>query len=373
MKFLKYFFFLPASLALLVASCSKSSTSSAETSGDWVKRSDADFSGRSEAVSFVIGNLVYVGTGFDNYASQYPGVNTAFYNGGKSNDLFVFDPLANAGYGAWKQCSNMIDVTAADTAAVRSSAVAFVCNGKGYVTTGMGFQYRLQDTWEYTPTTNTWARKLDLPDENVTIKGSGARYDAVGFALGNKGYVAGGYSNRDLNDLWLFDPIANSWTQKTSMAGSGRSAAVVFTYNDTAAYVVTGKNNGTSLKDFWVYHPSSDSWTPKRNITNTSTDTYDDDYSDIIRYNAVAFTQGNYAYLTTGQNAGYTSKTWVYDIAADQWTRKTPYQRSLRDGAIGFSVSNRCFVGLGSGGGAYYNNISEFQPNVTFNSNDDTN
>ncbi len=373
MKYFKYFFFLPASIALLVASCSKSTTSTAETSGDWVHRTDANFSGRSEAVNFVIGNYVYVGTGFDNYASNYPGINTAFYDGGKSNDLFRFDPAANTGAGSWKQLSNMIDASLSDTAAVRSSAVAFVCNGKGYVTTGMGVKYRLQDTWEYNPGTNLWTRKMDLPDENPTIKGSGARFDAVGFSLKNLGYIAGGYSNRDLADLWQFDPNANNWTAKTGMAGSGRSSAVAFTYHDSLAYVVTGKNNGATLKDFIYYNPTTDSWGTKRNITNTSADAYDDDYTDIIRYNAVAFVLGDNAYLTTGQSSGYTSKTWVYDINGDQWTRKTPYQRSLRDGAIGFTVNGRCFVGLGSGGGSYFNNMSEFQPDVTYNSNDDTN
>ena len=369
MKYLKYFFFLPASILLMVASCSKSTTNSAETSGNWIKRSDAGFSGRSEAVSFVIGNLVYVGTGYDNMASNYPGTNPKFYNYGRSNDLFVFDPLANTSYGAWTQLNSMFDSTNRDTAAVRSSAVAFVCSGLGYITTGFDGQYRLQDNWQFTPSTNSWVRKAALPDENLTIKGSGARYDAVAFSINDLGYITGGFSNRDLNDLWQYQPTADKWVKRTPMAGSGREGAISFVYNNLG-YVVTGKNNGTLLNDFWKYDPTKDSWSPLRNITNTSTDTYDDDYSDIIRSNAVSFVLGDFAYLATGENGGYTSKTWVYDIKNDLWTRKTPFERNLRSGAVGFTVNGRCFVGLGSSSGSYYNNVDEFRTDLAYDSND---
>ncbi len=368
MKYLKYFFFLPASVVLLIASCSKSTTNSAETSGNWIRRSDANFSGRSEAISFVIDKLVYVGTGYDNNASNFPGINPKFYNLGRTNDLFVFDPSANTNYGAWTQCSSMFN--SSDTASVRSSAVAFVCNKLGYVTTGFDGQYRLQDNWQYTPApANSWVRKTALPDENTTILGSGARYDAVAFSIRDTGYITGGFSNRDLNDLWQYQPGADKWVRKSPMAGSGREAAVAFVYNNLG-YVVTGKNNGATLNDFWKYDPTIDSWSPLRNITNTSTDSYDDDYTDIVRSNAVSFVLGDFAYLATGESGGYTSKTWVYDIKNDLWTRKTPFERNPRSGAVGFTVNGRCFVGLGSASGAFYNNIDEFRPDLAYDAND---
>ena len=367
MKYLKYFFFLPASVVLLIASCSKSTTNTAETSGNWIRRSDADFSGRSEAVSFVINNLVYVGTGYDNFASTYPGTNPKFYSYGRTNDLFVFDPAANIGYGAWKNISAMYNST--DTAAVRSSAVAFVCNGNGYVATGYDGQYRLQDNWKYDPVANAWSRQAPLPDENPNILGSGARYDAVAFSIRDTGYITSGYSNRDLNDLWQYQPLSNQWKQKTSMAGSGREAAVAFVYNNQG-YVVSGKNNGSTLNDFWKYNPVADSWSPLRNISNTSTETYDDDYTDIVRANAVTFVLGDFAYLATGENGGYTSKTWMYDIKNDLWTRKTPFERNPRSGAIGFTANGRCFVGLGSSSGSFYNNLDEFRSDLAYDAND---
>ena len=63
---------------------------------------------RSEAVSFVINNLAYIGTGWD-------GLNTRF------TDFWKYDPVGNV----WSQVTSMPDSTA------RSSAVAFAANNKG--------------------------------------------------------------------------------------------------------------------------------------------------------------------------------------------------------------------------------------------------
>ena len=376
MKYFKYFFFLPASIALLVASCSKSTTSSAETSGDWIKCAEAGFSARTDAVSFVIGNKVYIGTGFDNYNNQYPGNNQSLYINGKYNDLWVFDPTANGTFGAYSglgtfsQPSYMVNGT--DTASPRSAAVAFVCNGKGYVATGNDGKYNLIDNWEYTPGTNSWARRASLP-QDPNFPGINARRDAVAFSIRDSGYIAGGLGGRALNDLLVYDPIFNNWTSKTSMPES-RYAACAFVYNNKA-YVVTGTgSSGNMVKEMLCYDPGTTQWTALGDIINTSAITKDDDYTDIARSNAVLFVLGDYAYLTTGTiNGSYTAKTWMYDIKNDLWTRKTPYQRQLREGAVGFTVNGRCFVALGSGGGAYYTNTSEFRPDLTYDASHDSN
>ena len=41
------------------------------------------------------------------------------------------------------------------------------------------------DFWEYDPSTNTWTQKADF--------GGTARNWAVGFSIGNKGYIGTGY------------------------------------------------------------------------------------------------------------------------------------------------------------------------------------
>ncbi|MFX8000692.1 hypothetical protein ABTK84_19500, partial [Acinetobacter baumannii] len=90
------------------------------------------------------------------------------------------------------------------------------------------------------------------------------------------------------------------------------TGAAVMVYGNKA-YIVSGTNNGVAVNEMWVFDPTGatgGSWTQKRNITNTSTDSYDDAYTTITRSNAVAFVIGDYGYLTTGINGSYVNNTW---------------------------------------------------------------
>ena len=84
------------------------------------------------------------------------------------------------------------------------------------------------------------------------------RTEAVGFSIGNKGYIglgAGNYGSDNLigavtfnNDFWEFDPVTNVWTQKASYPGAGTLGSVGFSIG-TKGYNGTG--SGTN--DFWEY------------------------------------------------------------------------------------------------------------------------
>src|ERR1700680_533032 len=98
-------------------SCGKNSIPYTQD-GDWAAESQLNGPARSEAVSFVINNFAYVGTGWD-------GLNTRY------TDFWKYDPAGNV----WSQVTSM-------PGAGRSSAIAFSANGKGYVGTGYdGFNY----------------------------------------------------------------------------------------------------------------------------------------------------------------------------------------------------------------------------------------
>ncbi|MCB9265374.1 MAG: hypothetical protein H6558_10145 [Lewinellaceae bacterium] len=93
---------------------------------------------------------------------------------------------------------------------------------------------------------NFWAQKADLAD--------GERLGAVGFSIGQKGYIGtgsdgGGYRK----DFWEYDPQTNTWSQKADLAGGGRYSAVGFSIGQKG-YVGTGYNDGYR-KDFWEYFP----------------------------------------------------------------------------------------------------------------------
>jgi N-acetylneuraminic acid mutarotase len=336
MKQIKYFFFLPASFILLALACNKSSSSNTdEQNGNWVTGSEGSLSIRYQCVSFVINDTAYEGFG---------------YNGTKRyNDLWRFDGSN------WIQ---MASTPSTDTA--RSSAVGFAVNGKGYITTGTDGYYKINSTWEFNPTLNQWTKKADF--------GGNPRYSATAFAIGNKGYVTCGFDDENYyKDIWEYDPSLDKWTQKNSLGGFKRRNATAFVYNNQA-YILTGLGGGgTNVNDFWKYNPVSDSCTALRKIANISSDSYDDDYSDIVRNSAVSFVLGNKAYLTLGINGGYTKKTWEYDFATDAWVRKTPFERSEREGAVAFTIKGRAFVSTGKSGSYYFDDVEEFLPSVTLN------
>ncbi|QES87479.1 Kelch repeat-containing protein [Rhizosphaericola mali] len=345
--------FAVASLFLALASCNKSSsTYGSETEGNWIKKTSISGPVRAYAVSFVIGNYAYVGTGKGSAANNL-----------RLSDFWKLDISANGGLGSWTQVADMKDQG-------RYMAAAFAIGGVGYIGTGYNDSTGVYNNtfYGYDTATNLWTRKADFI--------GGARGEAIGFALNGKGYMGTG---RDLyqlySDIYEYDPSSDSWTQSVNYPGDKRYGAVAFTSNDTAAFVVTGMS-GAGTDSYDMYRFNGSDWSAKRLIRNANSDeTFDDDYTDIARDHAVAFVIGEYAYLTVGQiNGSATLKTWAYHITQDQWERRTPYQRVSRIGAVGFTVQGIGLVGTGLNGSSnILDNFSQFDPNESYDSNDDVN
>ncbi len=322
------------------------------TSGNWVNHFNMNGMPRNNASSWVIGDTGYLVAGYNST------------NDSCLTDLWQFDPVKNT----WTQKAYF-------PGAARQSGVAFAIGANGYYATGTNskMQKNFQDCWQYNPSANSWTRMADLPDINVA--GTGARYDAVAFAIGNYGYIGTGFNGTYLNDFWQFDPIANKWAALSSSPIIKRSGAVAFVYVNEA-YICTGINNGAELKDFWRYNPSTDKWTQLRDIANTSADNYDDDYTDLVRDHAVALVEPNSsvwkAYLICGQNGSATAKTWEYSFTDDLWERKESYERAARQGAVSWSFLNlkRGFVGTGKTAASSVSDYDEWFPEDDVNVND---
>lgn len=331
----------------VMGSCSKSSVPSTQE-GNWVTRSSFNGPNRSEAVTFTIGNFVYLSTGIDQTNKRY-------------NDLWRYDPDADN----WIQLSSMPDTTSSGAPTVRSSAVGFSVGSKGYVGTGYTGFVPMNDFWEYDPASNEWAQKADFAGS--------PRYDAVAFGINNFGYISTGYDGANAQkDFWQYDPSNNTWTQKVSMGGSKRSGAVAFVYNNKG-YIVTGINSGTLTNDFWVFDPSqpeATSWSQLRHITNYSTDTYDDQYLYIARTNAAAFVIGDSAYISTGNNIALYQYTYGYSFATDVWGQRTSFEGAPREGAVGFSVNGNGYIGTGRSSSGVFDDLRQFYPNELYNAND---
>jgi len=310
--------------------------------GNWVRLSDLLMKGRTEAVSFTIGNFAYLGSGLDS-SNKYLG------------DFWKFDPLKNR----WEQVASL------PNGAERASAVGFSVANTAVCGTGFNGSNYLNDFYRFDPVANTWTKI------NSSFPGK-ARSEAVGFNIGDSGYIGTGYDGKNaLVDFYQYHATDDSW-KSIPFDGEARYSSVVFVYNKKA-YLATGTNGNRLVSEFLVFDPSKSSanWTPLNAITNASSDAFDDSYISIMRKNGAAFVIGDRACISTGDDAGipYTS-TWLYDFATDLWVENTPFEGPPATGAIGISVNNRGFIATGKTQQSVSDFIWEFQPDQVENPND---
>jgi hypothetical protein len=215
----------------------------------------------------------------------------------------------------------------------RSVASAFTLNGKGYTVAGYsvgGFRRKMH---EYTYWQDDWDSSISLGG----INGSGmARGSASSFAIYEKGYVClgQGETNPFFKDLWQFDPITNTWTQKADFIGSARRQAVAFTI-DSFAYVGTGIDITGLRKDMFKYNVNSNTWTQIN------------DFGGSARKEAVGFAMGAQGYIGTGDDGVMKNDFWQYQPESDAWIQKTDFPGTSRKGAVGWGIFPSGFICTG--------------------------
>lgn len=260
-----------------------------------------------------------------------------------------------AGNSGWTQLTNF-------GGSPRSEAVAFTINGKVYaglgisvISTGLNSYYK--DFWEYDPATNKWTQKASYP-------GYG---NAVGFSIGEKGYVGFRYGDNnyyyldeEIKEFWEYDPATNKWTQKANFHGTPPLFDFTYPFNslslgfssENRAYVIQipdGNYGYTTDSNFWEYNPATDQWTQKANCPGS------------------VHLSGKGAYMNNKGYAIFGNECWEYDINMDQWVRKNdlPYYKNYYSNysyGVCFVVNNKLYAGLGYDwySAQFNNNIYEF-------------
>lgn len=211
----------------------------------WAQKADFGGTARYGAVGFSIDKMGYVGTGMSNgFFISYNVLN---------RDFWGYDPKENT----WTQKSDF-------GGTVRWRATGFSLQGKGYVGTGYdegkhgAWPFR-SDFWEYDPATDKWSQKTDFPGKG--------RYDATGFCIGDKGYIGTGMEylldGTIFEDFWAYDPLTDSWEQRADFGGGRVKGAIGFAIGNKG-YLGTGSNfrfwPWTPTNEFWEYDPLTDSW-----------------------------------------------------------------------------------------------------------------
>jgi N-acetylneuraminic acid mutarotase len=339
------YLFLIAFILFNNISCFKKCCELGEGPGNWIKRSQLNPIGRSEAISFTIDQFVYVGTGL----------------GGQNNslgDFWKYDQFTDS----WKQVAGL------PAGSERSSAVGFSIDGIGICGTGYNGSDYLKDFFRFDPTANEWTKL------NSAFPGN-SRSEAVAFSIGHAGYIGTGYDgSQPLSDFYQYDLTNDQWTA-LSFNGQPRFSAVVMVIYDKA-YLVTGTNGKSLMIDMWVFDPglSDSNWRTLNPIINSSSEYFDDSYVSIARSNGAAFIIGDKGYISTGQwQDTLINYCYEYDFATDIWIEKTPFEGPVTAGATGFSLNGRGYLLTGktkSGQTMQSDYLWEFQPALAENPND---
>lgn len=230
----------------------------------------------------------------------------------------------------------------------RIQAVGFSIGDKGYIGTGGRVGYE-KDFWEYNPTNDTWTRKADFPGL--------ARWGAVGFSIGDKGYIGTGENGTTrFKDFWEYDPATDTWTQKADFPGTVRGGAVCFSIG-SKGYIGLGWSEGYIKNDFWEYNPVNDSW---KQIA---------DFPAGGRQGATGFSIGLKGYVVAGHDGSYKNDLWGWDSTTNTWQQKENFGGSGRIQGVGFSIDSKAYFGTGNSSSGYKNDFWEYNSGITSISN----
>ncbi|HIP36476.1 MAG TPA: T9SS type A sorting domain-containing protein [Crocinitomix sp.] len=285
-----------------------------QTENYWIKKTDFAGLKRERAVSFSINGKGYVGTGVDTTEMV-------------RRDFWSYDPTLNT----WTQVADFGGIA-------RRNAIAFAINNKGYVGTGMSHAESalgstLADLWEYDPDLNTWIQKANFPANF----GQGI-YFATAFAVNNKAYICGGKRGpADYTDeMWEYNPLTNSWIQKSPFPGGVRYQHCSFSIGDRG-YVGLGIDLDIYRKDLWEYNPASDTWAQKSDFLGSE------------RGAVSTFSFNHRGYICLGSDGGLKKDLWEYNPYDNSWSIRAPFGGSARKNAISFVIGDTAYVGTGKG------------------------
>jgi N-acetylneuraminic acid mutarotase len=215
-----------------------------------------------------------------------------------------------------------------DAASFVIGKYAYVATGSDNAFYGNGFKRFM---YRYDPSLDVWKRMADLPPAGA------ATMNAVGFAIGEKGYVCGGVDNAA---IWEYDPSSNLWYQRINfprIIEEGIGFAI-----SSKAYIGLGGASIIDYKnDFYEYDPS------KNKCTQLN------DFPGAPRRGSIGFSLNGKGYAGLGYkdigsyNKGYFKDLWEYDPLTDDWTRLPDFPGEARQDAIGFGIDGAIYVGMG--------------------------
>lgn len=345
--------------------------SSTDTWGDWSKAGEFGGGYRINAVSFKIGNNIYIGMGYNS------GLDEKDKN---LKDFWKYDGVS------WKR---LVGQDYPDLG--RKGAVAFVVDNKAYV--GMGFRGKYEtesldqyfsDFYVFDGDTDSWITDVSGKNgfKNIDIADGGfdsvecAAWAGIGFSLNNKGYVGTGQGkNRIFNKIYCYDPATDKWSD-SGYNDESRAGSVTFTIGNQVVLCLGNGDGSQYCKTVYVFDGAN--WTKQASLADVA-GSWNDDYGKIPRSYAVAFTSNldraaEIGYIAGG--IGNSNTCWEYHIWEDRWREVSKFPNGMaqtRVGAIGYTYNEYGYITTGGGSLNLSNDNStwKFTPGLEEDDNND--
>ncbi len=306
-------------------------------SNSWTQKASMPYN-LSQSASFVINNVAYLTGGY--------------VNGGLNENPFIkYDPLTNA----WTPL-------AAPLATARSRMCASVINGKMFIGPGIyGDQnfYNIitvpavmrRDTWLYDPAGDTWSQEDSLPVFKA---------NASCFTIDSNVYVVGGVNNSYLSqtDVWAFNPLNGSWTQKAAFTGPARMAGTGLTIGNRGFFGFGVSASTVFYNDWYEYLAASNTWIARATPVALQG-----------RFQLGSFSINNKGYVVGGIPQGSEpARCYEYNPTTDSWTIKADLNAGTRSAGAAFAIGNKGYYACGYNQNGYLDTSSfkkdfyEFDP-----------
>ena len=177
--------------------------------------------------------------------------------------------------------------------------------------------YTLDDTWIYDLSDNAWLQ------QNPLTKPSPRFFHGMADVGDNKVLLFGGYnyewpSDWEMDDTWMYDIGAGTWTQKLPTTKPTVRSGHAMAYIGDDKVLLFGGGFYSPDNETWIYDLSDNTWTQKFHQTKP-TEAWG---------NTAVYIGGDRVLLfggieaTAGMPAN--NETWVYDLSENAWIQLYP-------------------------------------------------
>lgn len=231
---------------------------------------------------------------------------------------------------------------------------------------------QFDDTWKFDAALSRWSQ--------ITVNGQkpDTRFGHCMISIDNDRILMfGGMKNNPgiiyYGDTWIFDCSNNTWTELSLSTAPSARSFFSMAKNSAANKVILfgGQDSNGKLQDTWIFDINASTWSIRAPATHPS-----------ARKGAAMASDGNNAiYLFGGMNSGNSelNDIWVYDTASNAWTDRNPsgtLPPVRRDHGFIYDSLNSRFLAFGGqrdNGSTLYNDAWYYSPSLNrWNTGNDT-